>query len=613
MQLRNLTQFLLLTFGATTGALAFAQNANSSAVRYDKAALTSAGTYERFIIRYQPGSPEYGNATKTVTAVSQAAIQGGTLKAASLSANPVKYIRQLAIGAEVVQLPQKLAASDALLFMQALAADPDVLFVEPDVMDTIDAMPLAATLPNDPQLSEQWHLTDPDGGINVVNAWPKSIGMGITVAVIDTGITTHPDLDTSLAASSYDFTSTAAISGRTSNGRAAGAWDLGDWTTTSQCGSGIAGRSSSWHGTHVAGTIAEKTNNSIGGAGIAYGATLLPIRALGHCGGLRSDITDAIVWASGGSVNNVPANRNPALVINMSLGGTGTCTPGSAYAQAINTATRNGSIIVVAAGNDGVDAATAVPANCPGVITVGATGITSRRAYYSNYGTRIDIAAPGGGVYANDAASGTVVKEGYIYQTLNDGATTPGNPIYGLLAGTSMASPHVAGVVAMVLNAQLGRGKKPFDTGSMRLLLRETARPFKIASDKPIGPGILDAYAALTRAIDDSSPLISALSNRIPLGNQQSKAGIARYYAIDVPAGASNLSLRTYGGTGDVTLYVGDIGTIPTVSTYAYRSARAGNTEMVTLATPAAGRYYLMVQSASVFANLTVLASYAAP
>jgi serine protease len=136
---------------------------------------------------------------------------------------------------------------------------------------------------------------------------------------------------------------------------------------------------------------------------------------LGHCGGRDSDIADAIIWAAGGSVSGVPANTHPAQVINMSLGGGGICTASDVTAKAIAQANALGAVVVVAAGNDSKDTANFTPASCPGAVTVASVGITSRKAYYSNYGTRVNIAAPGGGIFVNDASSGATASTGFVW------------------------------------------------------------------------------------------------------------------------------------------------------------------------------------------------------
>ena len=170
-----------------------------------------------------------------------------------------------------------------------------------------------------------WHYGTGAGGARVTTAWDSgATGAGVVVAVLDTGATHHADLEANLLPG-YDFITDAFMSRRATDERVPGGWDLGDWHRADDCGPGSPASDSSWHGTHVSGTIAEVTNNGVGGAGVAYNAKVVPVRVLGRCGGYTSDINDAIVWAAGGTVDGVPANPNPAEVINMSLGGDHAC------------------------------------------------------------------------------------------------------------------------------------------------------------------------------------------------------------------------------------------------------------------------------------------------
>src|SRR5207253_2923541 len=180
--------------------------------------------------------------------------------------------------------------------------------------------------------------------------------------------------------------------------------------------------------------------------------------------------------ASGGTVSGLPANTTPARVINLSLGGSGSCDTTSQ--NAINSARSRNTVVVVAAGNSNADAANYSPASCAGVITVAAVNRSGGRAYYSNYGAKVAVAAPGGDMRSS-AANG-------ILSTLNAGATTPGADNYAYYKGTSMATPHVAGVVALMLsrNAAL----TPDDVAAK---LKSTARPFP-ASCAQCGAGIVD-------------------------------------------------------------------------------------------------------------------------
>jgi serine protease len=626
-------------------------------------ALQNNGMYDRFIVTYRPGTSPRNDKNIALQSVSVAVARAGLNTAkATLAAGqrpaPVSasYQRKLAMGADLVRTSRKLDRAEALSLMQQIAADPNVAHVEPDVMmhairDVKAAGTASATdfTPNDPYYaSYQWHLRAGDnssetvgsdttsypnkGGADVAKAWNLADGTGVTVAVIDTGITHHPDLDTSLGDDGYDFTSTALISGRTTDGRVAGGWDTGDWTTGDAYLASNGGcvdptdpnaplpAASSWHGTHVSGTIAELTNNGTGMAGSAFNAKVLPIRALGHCGGYTSDIADAIEWASGGTVDGVPANTHPVQVISMSLGGSGACSASDVTGTAIGDAVSRGITVVAAAGNSGADTANFSPASCPGVIAVGSIGIAGKRAFYSNYGTTVAIAAPGGGIYANDASSGTQVQAGFVWSTVNGGTTTvdESNYTYEGFAGTSQATPHVSGTVALVISALNAAGLPALTPAQMTALLTSTARPFPSTPDHAIGAGIVDAYAAVNSAVGGTDggggdgDNATALSNGAALTGVSGAAGSQALYKIDVPAGARSLILRTFGGTGDVTLYVKN-GSVPTTSGYDSMAAHVGNNESVVSAKPVAGTYYVLVVGVKDFANLSVQGTYAAP
>ena len=181
--------------------------------------------------------------------------------------------------------------------------------------------------------------------------------------------------------------------------------------------------------THVAGTIAATTNNGIGVAGVAYDAKIVPVRVLGKCGGRLSDIADGIYWAAGGSVRGVPANQNPAQVINMSLGGRGDCD--GIYQEAINFARSQGTTVVVAAGNSNDNAANYRPSNCAGVVNVAASNINAAKANYSNYGSVVDVTAPGGEWRIVNDPNG-------VLSTDNEGTHGPERDAYFTKPGTSI-------------------------------------------------------------------------------------------------------------------------------------------------------------------------------
>ncbi|WP_109124092.1 S8 family peptidase [Dyella sp. C11] len=596
--------------------------------------------HDRFIVTYKPGTATHGNSAVVVQNAAAALTRGGIkLTATRVQSAPVIYQRKVGAGSDLVRTNRKLTVAEANAFMQQLASDPNVVSVQPDVlMKKLDVAPVT---PNDPNYTKyQWHFRAGDGtqetigtdttsfanlgGANVAKAWNLADGHGVTVAVLDTGITQHSDLDMSLANAGYDFISSAFISGRADDSRVPGGWDLGDWTTDAKytdpangCVDASQAEDSSWHGTHVSGTIAELTNNNLGMAGIANKARVLPVRVLGHCGGYTSDIADAITWASGGHVDGVPDNTTPVQVISMSLGGGGACSDDPVTRDAIAGAISRGVPVVVAAGNSNADVANFTPASCPGVIAVASNGIAGKRAFYSNYGSGVSLSAPGGGVYANDASTGTSpVKAGFVWSTLNSGTHEPLAETYGGMAGTSQATPHVSGVVALMASARMTLGLPALTPAQVRSVLISTARPFPSKPDQTVGSGILDAYAAVVKASNPATtdPTATQLINGTAVANLSGAASDTLLYAIDVPAGARSLNLRTLGGTGDVSLFV-KVGTAPALdgSDATYKSVKPGNSESVVISVPTAGTYYLRVVGVVDFSKVTVIGSFVAP
>jgi len=359
----------------------------------------------------------------------------------------------------------------------------------------------------DPMMDLQWYL-DSDYGINVSKAWKITKGSpDIVVAAVDTGITSHPDLNDNVVAG-YDFISNTT-NARDGSGRDADPSDPGDYDNTD-------GTPSSWHGTHVAGIIAAESN-SIGISGVAPNVKISPVRVLGVNGGTESDIAAGINWAIGVKISGVPTNQYPAKVINLSIGSSSvsTCYSNSPTQLAIDESKKRDVTLVTAAGNDNHFASDSYPGNCYGNITIGATGYTGDRSYYSNYSgysrsqqvyIGVDISAPGG----DDRAGLGAPAGGEIWSTLNDGETSPGNPIYGKEEGTSMASPVAAGVVALMYSV-----RPTLTDDQVWKILSSTAKPFTADSDctyqlveTPLndgtsvtsglcGVGIIDAGAAV--------------------------------------------------------------------------------------------------------------------
>lgn len=543
------------------------------------AGLDSAPTHQRFIVKYRQDSRQAaGDAALQKTLVSAAR----ALPARAGKSIGVQHLRRLAVGSDVVRADTKLDRADAETLMRKLAADPNVEYVEVDRLNTI------RLTPNDTRYGEQWGYSG-TYGIKANQAWDVTNGAGSVVAVLDTGITAHSDLAANLLPG-YDFINDTTVS-NDGNGRDNDPSDPGDWVSANQCGGTHAAQSSSWHGTHVAGTIAAVTNNAKGVAGVAYGAKIVPVRVLGTCGGYDSDIADAIIWASGGTVSGVPANANPAEVINLSLGGSGAC--GSTTQAAINGAVSRGTTLVIAAGNDNTNVSNASPANCNNVIAVASTTSTGARSSFSNYGALIDIAAPGSN----------------ILSTLNSGTTTPGAESYASYNGTSMATPHVAGVVAL-LQAVSTTPKTP---AQVEALIKANVTPFPSTPSQSIGPGILNAKAVVDAANGGGNPNPggTVLNNGVPITGLSGAASSTQFFTVVVPAGASNLVIASSGGSGDADMYV-RAGNQPTTATYDCRPYKTGNAESCTFATPIAGTYHVMLSAYSAFSGVSLQASWSA-
>lgn len=347
-----------------------------------------------------------------------------------------------------------VAAADNVL--RALANNPFVDFAEPNYVA------YRTSVPNDPFLSYQWSFgADIDGGINLGEAWSLTTGRGSTIAVLDTGVAyenysdatgsyfASPDLLETQFVPGYDFV----------NGDAHANDDQG-------------------HGTHVAGTIAQSTNNGVGVAGVAHGAALMPVKVLGADGsGSYASIASGIRWAA----------DQGADVMNLSLGGANGST---LLEEAVAYAHGLGVTIVAAAGNDGLGSVSFPAAYNDHVIAVSATRYDKQLATYSNYGASIDLAAPGGDVAVDQNGDG--FGDGILQSTFSDSPDAFG---YYFYQGTSMAAPHVAGVAGLI--ASLGVSN-PVDV--RQILLSSATDLGDEGIDSFYGHGLLNAAAAVTAA-----------------------------------------------------------------------------------------------------------------
>lgn len=315
--------------------------------------------------------------------------------------------------------------------------------------------------PNDPCFRFQWHLRQ----VGAPDAWKLGQGRDVVVAVIDTGVSRVADLANTKFVAGFNFLTNNA--------------DAQD---------------DHGHGTHVAGTIAQSTNNKVGVSGVAYGASIMPLKVLSARGsGSMAGIAQAIRWAADHGAN----------VINMSLGGP---FPVGTIGNAVKYARAKGVTIVAAAGNDG-RGRVSYPARYPGVIAVAATQYDETTTFYSNWGGQIDIAAPGGNVRVDQNGDGQ--PDGVLQHTIVPGNTSKHDYLWFM--GTSMASPHVAGVAALIVGAGvrkpdaveeilLGTARKP---NKMALAAgapaSETAAAQSARVDDHYGAGLVDAAAALRK------------------------------------------------------------------------------------------------------------------
>lgn len=342
------------------------------------------------------------------------------------------------------------AGLDAEIFAQQLAADPRVEYAEPNFIAN------ALMVPNDPYYSYQWHFDNSDyGGVQAESAWDISTGSGVTVAIIDTGIAYEnygrqykraPDLAGTCFEAGYDFVNNDSHPND----------DEG-------------------HGTHVAGTVAQATNNNQGTAGLAYSSCLMPVKVLNKQGsGTYADIAEGIRFAT----------DNGAQIINLSLGGSADA---EVLREAVAYAYNQGTMVVAAAGNDNSSSVLYPAAYDDYVIAVGATRYDETLAYYSNYGPSVDLVAPGGDLTVDQNGDG--YGDGVLQQTFD---RNPRDFGYWFTQGTSMASPHVAAAAAMIVaNGVTG-------PDNIRVALESSAEDLGgPGRDNTFGWGLVDVAAAL--------------------------------------------------------------------------------------------------------------------
>jgi serine protease len=426
-----------------------------------------------------------------------------------------------------------LPARDVQALAARLAQQPEVDWVAPNTRERLLQAGTAEpfVLPNDPLFAQQWWL-QPAGGSDgsapaqrlrgvpgFQRAWasglPGATGTlppGVVIAVLDTGITPHPELQGRLLPG-YDFISDAA-SANDGDGRDPDPADPGDWVDADDLAqprfADCTVARSSWHGTLIAGLLAARTGNAQGVAAIHPAARILPVRVAGKCGASVVDIIDGMRWAAGLPVPGVPLNPHPARIINISFGGPAAC--GLAYQATLQELDAAGVVVVAASGNG--FGAVSRPANCAGVVGVVALNRDGFKTHYANFGP--ELAGRGlatvGGDDAAGGAWGALLADGGLVSIWNDGERAPGQPAYAALYGTSFAAPLVSGTLSLMLAVN-----PALTAAQLRQGLLQSARPHVLAPALPAcsdqspgrcacttascGVGILDADMALRYAV----------------------------------------------------------------------------------------------------------------
>ena len=490
--------------------------------------------------------------------------------------------RSRAVGraAQHLDFGHLLTGPEAAMLAQRLRARPEVEWVVPNERER-----RLQVLPNDPYFAVtasstgQWWL-QPVGGSNanalknrlrgvpgIESAWALTLGSAnALVAVLDTGITTHPDLNARVLGG-YDFVNAVEFSGD-GDGRDPDASDPGDFVSAADKAAhptlfaDCAVENSSWHGTDIAGLLAAATNNAVGGAGINWNGRVVPVRVAGKCGAEVADIVDGMRWAAGLDVANgsgglVPRNPNPVRVVNVSFGGSGGCN--AAYQDAINELAAHGAgvVVVAAAGNE--HGAVTRPASCSGVVAVGALNRDGFKTTYSNFGSAVTVSTVGGDS-DSDGRWGPLLADGGLLTLDNHGTQGPAAPDYSRIFGSSFSTALASGVAGLMLSANPNLSAAQLIAG-----LRLSARPHVtsskigacsaqnpgrcICSTATCGAGILDAEQAVRYALDPAGYVNPNRTGAV-IDNADVDAAVA--LGIDLPADAAAVTptIASNGGGG---------------------------------------------------------------
>lgn len=441
-------------------------------------AVDSAATSEpvpRLILRLQDDATTARVASTAVTPAQRFEALLAELQIEGLSV-------ERALGGDilVVRFADGITGDEARAIRTRLQVHPALRYAEPD------GRVHPVLMPTDPLRAQQWFHYEAYG-IGAYDAWDHERGAtGVVMALLDSGIRTHEDLNSARILPGYDFVSNASLA-NDGDGIDNDPTDPGDAVVAGECGAGKPAEPSNWHGLHLAGVMMAETDNAVGIAGLNHRSRLLPVRALGKCGGSYTDIIAGILWAAGLPGSGAPVNPTPADVINLSFAADQACTAG--IQDAINRAVAAGTVVVAAAGNDyGTDVAQVLPAGCDNVITVAASTRSGDIAAFSNVGARVLLSAPGGD---------NVVAGNGILSIYNSGITTPAADDYAYLVGTSVASAQVTAAVSLLLSV-----RPTLAVADIRTILHQSVQPFPAGAcpARNCGAGILDLNAAVRAA-----------------------------------------------------------------------------------------------------------------
>ena len=467
---------------------------------------------------------------------------------------PMASSRQITPSMHVLFLPKTLYGADVDAVLKSLRADPAVQFADVDQRRYPHSLPDDPLFPPTSGASGQWYMLTPssstillDGNATMdlsatdaVSAWAITTGSsGTVIADVDNGVRfDHPDL---LRAGfggrllpGYDFVgqdlskTTGAGLGTFLIANDGDGWDPdpsdpGDWLNSNDQQNSLFPAAdcpiadSSWHGTRVVGVLGALTGNGTGIAGMTWKPYILPVRALGKCGGYDSDIIAGMQWSAGMSVQGAPDNPYPADIINLSLGGSSSCL--SDYQSVVSTLSGMGVLIVASAGNGG--ASVDAPGNCPGVLAVAGLRNVGTKVGYSSFGPEVGIAAPAGNCVET---SGACLRS--IDTTTNLGLTTPGTNSYtdqiNFNLGTSFSAPIVSGIAALMraVNANL-------TPAQLIARIESSASPFPQPAGLPqcptlssdgsgecacvqgqCGAGMINALSAVKAALDPIAAIV---------------------------------------------------------------------------------------------------------